>query len=157
MTVPGHLEPGTWIAYSLAVIASWVRGYLTSGCAAETLLLALGPPNHWTVPKYTLIAILNTAWGLAATSWLFHTIFTVVCWPLVLATCALQYAVVSSFTRGRLRRLWKDAHFTRDRVAIFGIPTLRLDTGIAGLVTLRGITISLLDMVIELHGVEICE
>lgn len=157
MTILELPPPGTWAAYSLAVIASWVRGYLTSGCAAETLLLVLGPPHHWTVPKYTLIAGLNIAWGLAVTSWLFHIVFTVVCWPLVVVTSILQYATVSSFTRGRLRRLWRDAHFTRDKVAFFGIPTLKLDTGITGLVTIRGITISFLDLVVELHGIEICE
>jgi len=147
----------TWTSLSLNIFITGLRGYFLSGCAVETLLLVLGPPKHWTVPKYTLLVVLNVAWALAATSWLFHLVFTAGCWILVLLTSILQYAVVSSFTRARLRSSMKYAHFTRDKVAFFAIPTLKLDTGITGLVTVRGITVSLLDMVVELHGIEVCE
>lgn len=157
MTGLEYLEPGAWARYSLAAITSSVHRYLTSGCAAETLLLLTGPPHHWSIPKLTLIAILNICWGLAATSWLFHIIFVVVCWPLVLATSALQYAAVSKLTRKWCRKIWKNAHFSKDRVAWFGIPSLKLDINISGLVTIRGVTFSLLDLALELHGIEICE
>lgn len=63
--------------------------------------------------------------------------------------------MVSSFTRGRLRALLKFAHFYQDRIAFFGVPSLVLDSGVEGLVTIRGITFSILDLSVEIHGVEI--
>ena len=141
----------------LAVITTWVRGWLTSGCAVESLLLLTGPTEHWTVSRYTLLAGLNAAYFLASTSWLFHLAFAAVCWPLVVVTCIVQYATVSSFTRNRLRSWLKLMHFYRDKVAFFYLPSLVIDTELDGLVTIRGITFSILDMTIELHGIEVGE
>ena len=149
--------PATWSSFALNILTTGLSGWFLSGCAVETLLLVFGPPKHWTVPKYTLLVVLNIAWALAATSWLFHLVFAAGCWVLVLLTSIIQYTVVSSFTRARLRNLMKYVHFTKDKVALFEIPTLKLDTGFSGLVTIRGITVSLLDMVVELHGIEVCE
>lgn len=147
----------TWTSLLLALIASWVRGWLTSGCAVESLLLLLGPAEHWSVSRYTLLAALNAAYSLASTSWLFHLVFAAICWPLVVLTCIIQYAVVSSFTRNRLRKWLKLVHFYRDKVAFFNLPSMVIDTELDGLVTIRGVTLSILDMTIELHGIEIGE
>lgn len=148
-------ENHTWAAFSLALIASWVRSWLTSGCAVESLLLVAAPAENWSVPRYTLLAILNAAYLLASTSWLFHLIFAALCWPLVVVTCIIQYASVSSFTRGRLRSWLKLLHFYKDKVAFFDLPSLVIDTGLDGLVTIRGVTFSILDLSIELHGIEV--
>ena len=145
----------TWTGLLLALIASWVRGWLTSGCAVESLLLLLGPAEHWSVSRYTLLAALNAAYSLAATSWLFHLAFAAVCWPLVVVTCIVQYAAVSSFTRNRLRSWLKLMHFYRDKIAFFYLPSLVVDTELDGLMTVRGVTFSILDLTIELHGIEV--
>lgn len=145
----------TWTSLLLALIASWVGGWLTSGCAVESFLLLAGPAQHWSVSRYTLLAALNTAYFLASTSWLFHLVFAAVCWPLVVLTCIIQYAVVSSFTRNRLRKWLKLVHFYRDKVAFFNLPSMVIDTDLDGLVTIRGVTFSILDLTIELHGIEI--
>jgi hypothetical protein len=145
----------TWAAFSLAMIASWVRSYLTSGCAVESVLLVVGPAEHWDVPNYVLLAALNAAYLLASTSWLFHLAFAAVCWPLIGLTCILQYATVSSFTRKRLRSWLKLLHFYRDKVAFFNLPSLIIDTELDGMVTIRGLTLNILDLSIELHGIEV--
>jgi hypothetical protein len=153
------LQPprNTWAGLLLAVITTWVHGWLTSGCAVQSLLLLTGPAEHWTVSRYTLLAGLNAAYFLASTSWLFHLAFAAVCWPLVVVTCIVQYATVSSFTRNRLRSWLKLMHFYRDKVAFFYLPSLVIDTELDGLVTIRGITFSILDLTIELHGIEVGE
>jgi hypothetical protein len=71
------LQPpaNTWTAFSLAMIASWVRSYLTSGCAIESALLVVGPEEHFDVPNYVWLAALNAIYLLASTSWLFHWVF----------------------------------------------------------------------------------
>ena len=102
-----------------------------------------------------LITFLNAVFLLASTSWLFCLLFTAGCWPLIGLTCLVQYAAVSSYTRGKLRRTLNHVHFYRDQVALFYVPSLVIDTGLDGLVTLRGLTISLLDLTIELHGLEV--
>lgn len=149
--------PHTWYAFSLGLIASWVRSWLTSGAALETCLLLAGPNHDWSISRYALLVGLNIAYLLASTSWLFYWVFATVCWPLIAVTCILQYATVSSFTRGRLRWLLKHAHFYRDKVAFFGLPSLVFDKDVDGMMTIRGITVSILDMSVELHGIEIGE
>jgi hypothetical protein len=151
------LQPpaNTWAAFSLAMIASWARCYLTSGCAVESLLLIAGPSKHKSVPRYALLGALNIAYLLASTSWLFHLAFAAVCWPLIALTCIVQYAAVSSFTRNRLRSWLKLVHFYRDKVAFFNLPSLVIDTELDGLVTIRGCTFSILDLSIEFHGIEV--
>ena len=147
--------PNSWTAFPLALIVSWMHGWLTSGCAAESFLLLTGPAEHWSISRYTLLAALNAAYLLASTSWLFHLAFAAVCWPLVVVTCIVQYATVSSFTRSRLRSWLQYMHFYRDKVAFFSLPSLVIDIDLDGLVTIRGVTFSILDMTIELHGIEI--
>lgn len=147
--------PNTWVASSLALIASWVRSWLTSGCAVETLLLLTCPGDQYSVPLWALLVALNATYFLASTSWLFHWAFAAICWPLIGITCIVQYAAVSSFTRGRLRSWLKLAHFYRDKVAFFHLPSLVIDTELDGLVTIRGLTFSVLDLSIQLHGIEV--
>jgi hypothetical protein len=130
-------------------------GWLTSGCAIESFLILTGPAEHWSVSRYTLLVALNAAYLLASTSWLFHLAFAAACWPLVVVTCVVQYATVSSFARNRLRSWLKYMHFYRDKVAFFYLPSLVIDTDLDGLVTIRGITFSILDLTIELHGIEV--
>lgn len=147
--------PDTWIAFTLSLVFSWLRGWFYAGSGIESLLLLYGPPRHWSFSRYTLLLYLNVAYAIASTSWLFRAVFALSCWPLVLATCLVQYAAVSSFTRGRLRSLLKFVHFYQDRIAFFGLPSLVFDSGINGLMTIRGITFSILDLKLELHGIEI--
>lgn len=147
--------PDTWAASSLALIASWVHSWLISGCAVETLLLLTGPEDQYSAHRPALLVALNSTYFLASTSWLFHWAFAAVCWPLIVATCIVQYAAVSSFTRGRLRSWLKLAHFYRDKVAFFHLPSLVIDTELDGLVTIRGLTFSVLDLSIQLHGIEV--
>jgi hypothetical protein len=151
------LQPpaNTWTAFSLAMIASWVRSYLTSGCAIESALLVVGPEEHFDVPNYVWLAALNAIYLLASTSWLFHWVFAAVCWPLIGITCIVQYATVSSFTRKQLRSWLKLLHFYRDKVAFFNLPSLIIDTELDGMVTVRGLTFNILDLSIELHGIEV--
>ena len=46
-------------------------------------------------------------------------------------------------------------HFYRDKVAFFNLPSLVIDTKLDGLLTIRGLTFSILDLTIELHGIEV--
>ena len=161
VTNPGsfslQLSRNTWTSILLAWAASSVDRWLISGCAVESLLLLVGPSEHWSVSCYVLLAALNATYFLASTSWLFHLAFATVCWPLVAVTCILQYVVVSTFTRKQLRsRPWlKLVHFYRDKVAFFNVPSLVIDTKLDGLLTIRGLTFSILDLTIELHGIEV--
>lgn len=141
--------------YSL--ISSWVGSWLFSGCAFETLLLSTSPTEHFPISNYLLIACLNTAYLLASTSWLFCLLFAAACCPLIGLTCLVQYAFVSSYTRAWLRRTLRNVHFYRDQVAMFYLPSMVIDSGLDGLVTIRGINISLLSATIELHGLEVGE
>jgi hypothetical protein len=140
-----------WPTY---LISSWLGSWLLSGCAVETILLFTSSTKLF-VSDYLLITFLNAAYLLASTSWLLNLLFAAGCWPLIGITCLVQYSAVSSYTRGKLRRTFKNVHFYCDQVALFYLPSLVIDTGLDGLVTLRGLTVSLLDLAIELYGLEV--
>jgi hypothetical protein len=94
-----------WGIIALALVSDWARSWLFCGAAVETFLLLSGPLLQSDVPPWVLVFCLNALYAVASTSWLLHIVFTIACWPLVLATSIAQYALISSFTRGRLRWL----------------------------------------------------
>ncbi|SMR44211.1 unnamed protein product [Zymoseptoria tritici ST99CH_3D1] len=57
-------------------------------------------------------------------------------------------------TRRIFRTPTTGVHFIKDKVAGFGLPALHVDLGLEGLLTIRGWTLSLSTLTIELHGIE---
>jgi hypothetical protein len=140
---------------ALAFISGWVRSWLFSGSAVETLLLLFGPLLQTVVPPWLLLLCLNAIYAVAATSWLLRIVFAVLCWPLVLATSIAQYVSISSFTRSKLRWLLHQMHFYRDKVAFFSFPVLIVDTDITGFVAVQGVTASMLNLSVEFHSIDV--
>jgi hypothetical protein len=101
------------------------------------------------------MAALTATYVLASTSWLSHLAFATACWPSILAMCLVEYDVVSSFTRGRLRCLLKQVHFYSDKAAFFDLPSLVIDIEYNNCTTVRGITTNILDCSIQLHGIQV--
>lgn len=62
---------------------------------------------------------------------------------------------MGDLTRKSIRALFKQLHFIDDKVALFDIPALEIDTKLDGLVVLRGITFSLSTLSFVVHGVEV--
>jgi hypothetical protein len=151
----------TWLFLSalavcaLAFISGWVRSWLFSGSAVETLLVLFGPLLQSAVPPWVLVLCLNAIYAVASTSWLLHIVFSVLCWPLVVATSIAQYVLISSFTRAKLRWLLHQMHFYRDKVAFFAFPVLIIDADISGFVAVQGVTASLLSLSVEFHSIDI--
>lgn len=143
----------------LVAIASWPRRWLLSGCAIESLLIILGTStgSHIfpSVPVWTLLSSLNLIYAVSSTSWLLYAVFTAGCWPLVFLTCLFQFDFAANIARKHLRLLLRDLHFTRDRIALFNLPALEIDTEVSGLVVTRGVTLSLSNLTLVAHGVEI--
>lgn len=110
--------------------------------------------RHGSVSRSGPMAALTATYVLASTSWLSHLAFATACWPLVLATRLGEYAIVSSLTRARLRCLLEQTHLNSEKVALFNMPSLAIDNECYnGCVTVRGITIYILDCSIQLHGI----
>lgn len=59
-----------------------------------------------------------------------------------------------SFTRGRLRYLLKRVHFYSDKAAFLDLPSMDIDNEYNGCITVRGITINILDFGIQFRGTE---
>ena len=140
---------------ALAFVFGWVRSWLFSGSAVESLLILFGPLLQTVVPPWALVLCLNAIYAVASTSWLLHIVFTIFCWPLVVATSIAQYVLISSFTRGKLRWLLHQMHFYQDKVAFFAFPVLIIDADISGFVAVQGVTVSLLNLSVEFHSIDI--
>ena len=146
---------GAGIVFALPIISHWANSWIYSGAAIESLLLVFGPPLQADVPSGGFVLGLNAIYAVASTSWLLHIFFASTCWILVVATSIAQYAAISSFTRGRLRRLLQQVHFHRDKVAFFNFPVLIIDSEINGFVAVHGVTASLLTLSIEFHSIDL--
>ncbi|KAK4575225.1 hypothetical protein LTR86_001077 [Recurvomyces mirabilis] len=159
---PGGLAtPMVWTSVAVVLIAAtqWARRWLVSGAAIESLLVlygyGLGCRIFPDIPIWTLLATFNLAYAVCSTSWLFWTVFTVLCYPIIGITCLLQFKVVSEAARKNLRRVLKELHFTRDKIALFNLPALEIDTDVDGLFVVRGVTISLSTLTLVAHGIEL--
>lgn len=155
----------TWSLISLSFIvllisySSWARHWLMSGGAVETIVILLGGSFGTrifpSVPLWTLLASFNLVYAVLCTSWLLSAIFTILCWPFIVLTCLFQFEFCANQARKALRSLLRDLHFTRDRIAFFNLPALEIDTEVDGLLVIRGVTISLSDLTLVAHGVEV--
>lgn len=107
------------------------------------------------MPLWTLIAMLNLAYAVVSTSWLLYGIFAACCCPAIFFSCLFQFTIVGDVVRQVPRSILKQLHFVNDKVAFFDIPALEIDTDVAGLMVIRGLSISLLTLTIIAHGVEV--
>ncbi|KAK5115625.1 hypothetical protein LTR85_009796 [Meristemomyces frigidus] len=81
--------------------------------------------------------------------------FAATCYPSILLTCLFQFSFAADFARRSLRRFLKQLHFTRDKIALFNLPALEIDTDVNGLFVVRGVTISLSSLTIVAYGIEL--
>ncbi|KAI0156873.1 hypothetical protein GGR57DRAFT_462575 [Xylariaceae sp. FL1272] len=156
----------TFVATSvLAVLIAtthWARRWVLSGAAIESLLLlyANGHPTIGRIlpaaPLWSLLSALNLAYYVCSTSWLLYGAFTAVCWLVIALTSLAQFQLMGHLCRQVLRKtLGKDPSFVSDRLALFNLPALEIDTEVDGLFVIRGVTISFSSLTIIAHGVEV--
>lgn len=62
---------------------------------------------------------------------------------------------MADLMRRMLRLILKQLHFVNDKIAFFDIPGLEIDTDVAGLMVIRGLSISLSTLSIVAHGIEV--
>ena len=143
----------------LALRYTWPIRWIFSGTAILSACLVWGDFYHTRVlaftPLWTQLALLNLTYAACATSWLFWWTFTLSCWPTILLVSLFQFDVTATFARRRLGRLLRQLHFINDKIALFNIPALEIDTDVEGLFVIRGITLSISHLSIVAHGVEV--
>ena len=147
------------IALTLITTTGWARRWLASGAAIESLLILYG--DHVSrrifpdLPLWTLLVTFNLLYAISSTSWLFYAAFAAGCYPFIGITCVIQFDPVSRSVRKRLRQVLKQLHFTRDKIALFNLPALEIDTDLDGLFVIRGISISLSSLTVVAYGIEL--
>lgn len=149
----------TSVAVLLILTVGWARRWLWSGCAIESLIILSG--SHYGtrvfpfIPLWTVLATLNLVYAVCATSWLLYGMFAATCYPSILLTCLFQFEFAGDFARKSLRKWLRQLQFTKDKIALFNLPALEIDTDVNGLFVVRGITISLSSLTIVAHGIEL--
>ena len=147
------------IVVLLVALLEWPRPWLLSGAPILTYVLLLGASRDSRavpiLPSWTVLATLHLCYAVAATSWLLYWVFLIVCYPLIFVSCLFQFNVVGRVVRHRLRSLLRQLQFTNDKIAIFDIPALEINTTVDGLLVVRGLTLSLSSLTVVAHGVEV--
>lgn len=138
---------------------AWARRWLLSGAPILTWCILQGDAvGHRVVPfahVWTLFATVNLAYAFASTSWLFYDMFTAACYPAIFVTCLFQFQFAGDLARKVMRLLLNKLHFIDDKIGVFNIPALEIDTDVDGLMVLRGITFSLSTLSFVVHGVDV--
>lgn len=64
---------------------------------------------------------------------------------------------MARYARRALRKVLKEygSHFVKDKIALFNLPALEIDTEVDGLMVIRGVTLSLSSLTLVAHGVEV--
>ncbi|WPG98020.1 Hypothetical protein R9X50_00080400 [Acrodontium crateriforme] len=149
----------TAIVVVLVAGLAWAQRWALSACAIESLVLIFGESTSSrlfsSIPLWSILAALNVVYAVCSTSWLLYGVFTALCYPLVLLTCLFQFDTAANFARKNLRKVLRQLHFTRDTIALFNIPALQIDTDVEGLFVVRGLSISLSNLTIEAHSIEL--
>jgi hypothetical protein len=153
--------PHVFAVVTLLLVArfDWSLRWLVSGAPMLSYAVFLGSAqgNRFLpfIPLWTFFATLNLACSIAASVWPLYWVFVAGCYPLILLSCIFQFDPFANFARRQLRALLKDSHFIKDKVALFNLPALEIDTELDGLVVIRGVTVSLSSLTLVAHGVEI--
>lgn len=157
----GIPTPYFFAAASALCIAvyDWGPRWLLSGTPGLIFAHLLGASYGYRVlpfvPVWTFITSVNVAYMIAATSWLFYWLFVVACYPAIFLVCLFQFDAVADIVRRRLRLVLNELQFTADKIALFDIPALEIDTEVDGLMVVRGLTISLSTLTAVAHGIEV--
>ncbi|KAI4149387.1 MAG: hypothetical protein LQ340_004656 [Diploschistes diacapsis] len=143
----------------LVAIWDWAYTWLISGAPILTYSLLLGEANGNRilpmVPLWVFLLSIHGTYAVAATSWLLYWFFLFGCYPLIYISCIFQFDIVSNVVRKGLRYTLGQLDFIHDKIAIFDLPALEIDTEVDGLFVIRGLTVSLSSLTIIAHGVEV--
>lgn len=153
--------PSLFAATCLLLVAlyDWPRRWLLSGVPLLTYCILLGASKGYRVlslvPLWTLLTTLHLTYAVAATSWLLYWAFLLNCYFAIPLTCLFQFDFVADLVRRNLRLLLKQLQLVNDKIALFDIPALEIDTEVDGFMVVRGVTISLSSLLIVAHGIEV--
>ncbi|EME44496.1 hypothetical protein DOTSEDRAFT_72089 [Dothistroma septosporum NZE10] len=144
----------------LVAVSSRARRWLASGAAIESLLILYGSSTDNrvfpSVPLWTVITTLSLAYAVCSTSWLLHAVFTLACYMSIFFTTIFQFPRAAHYARRGLRKfLGQHPHFIKDKIALFNLPALEIDTDVDGLFVIRGVTFSLSSFTLVAHGIEL--
>lgn len=157
----GGLFPTFFLATTLLQLAfyEWTWRWFLSGAPVLTFMILQGEANGTRVLPFahvwSLFTTVNLAYAIASTSWLLYWVFAALCYLAIFVTCLFQFKIMAAITRKFMRALIKQFHFIDDKIALFDIPALEIDTEVDGLLVFRGITFSLSTLSFLVHGVEV--
>jgi hypothetical protein len=131
-----------------------------AGAGVESLLLLYGHAYRRrmfpSVPLWTLLATFNLVYAVCTTSWLLNATFSLFIYPFIFITCLQEFTPVANLARKALRTiLGSQPHFIRDKLALFNLPALEIDTDVDGLFVIRGLTVSFSSLTLVAHGIEL--
>ncbi|KAK4496435.1 hypothetical protein PRZ48_012415 [Zasmidium cellare] len=136
------------------------RKWLLSGAGIESCLIVWGSRTESrvfpSIPLWTVLATINLIYAISSTSWLLNGLFATICWMSIGLTSLFQFPKAAHYARRALRKtLGKHPHFIKDKIALFNLPALEIDTEVDGLMVMRGVTISLSSLTLVVHGIEL--
>lgn len=153
--------PHLFAVATLVLLAGfeWPRRWLISGAPILTYSVLLGAEQDTRflpyIPLWPFFTTLHLLYCIAATSWLLYWAFAAMCYALIFFSCLFQFDFAGRFVRRRLRGLLKGSHLINDKLALFNLPALDIDTEVDGLFVIRGVVVSLSSLKIVAHGVEV--
>ena len=121
----------------LVALYDWPRRWLFAGAPILTYVLLLSAARKYRIvpiiPIWSSLATLHLFYAVAATSWLLYWAYAAICYPIIFVVCLYEFEIVARVVRQQLRWLLRQLHFVNDKIAIFDVPALEIDTTVDGL------------------------
>ncbi|MCJ1328920.1 hypothetical protein MMC10_005597 [Thelotrema lepadinum] len=141
------------------IVWNWALNWLIAGAPVLTYSLLLGEWHGYRIlpiiPLWAFLLTIHATYAIAATSWLLYWVWLAGCYPVILISCIFQFSKFANVLRQGLRYTLGQLEFIHDKIAIFDLPALEIDTEVDGLMVIRGLTISLSSLTAVAHGVEV--
>lgn len=155
---PAHLFAIAATAVGVLILPS---RYMLSGAPTLTASILLASANGYRIIPFVnlwiLLSAINAAYAVCATSWLLYWFFVAGCYLTIFISAIYQFDAVADLARKYLRIVLHTLDFTEDKIALFDLPALEIDTPDVkgGLMVIRGLTISLSSLTVIAHGIEV--
>lgn len=163
---PFHGLYGVRMPYYFLIMAllalplyTWPWRWWHSGAPLLSMALLSGRLGRLSKSPSLLILslfIVNFAYVLFSTSWLFYDFYVIVCYPTALFLAIISSRRSQRAVRRFLRVILGKFHFYEDKLAFFDLPALNIDDGeVPCLLVVRGFTFKASTMNLEVHGIEV--
>ena len=158
LSLSGPIVLGAFAALGYSLY-QWRIQWMVSGTPLLMLCLLLGASNGRRIlpfiPLWFLLSAINIVYSVVSPSWVLLVMYSSTIYPTILFAAITQFDLCGWLVRRSLRRVLTQVSFVDDTIALFQVPSLKLDVDVDGLMVVRAVTMQLSRLRVKAFGIEV--